>query len=108
MKICAAYKDEPEGGERCKLCFKMRMEEAARYAKENGFDIWGTTITSGRNKKAAVINALGRELAEKCGVEFFEADWKKGGGQERSRQLSERYQIYRQNYCGCLYSIRKS
>jgi len=106
MEACGGLKDEPEGGRRCAICFRLRMEEAARYAKENNFDLWGTTITSGRNKRAEVINIIGRELAEKYGVEFYPADWKKNGGQERSREICKENNIYRQNYCGCIYSIR--
>lgn len=103
-ELCLPLKDEPEGGRRCELCFKMRMERAAAYAKENNFDIWGTTITSGRNKRADVINPIGLALAERYGVPFHEADWKKGGGQEKARELCARYHIYRQDYCGCIYS----
>lgn len=106
-RACSLLKDEPEGGKRCELCFRMRMERAAEYAKENNFDVWGTTITSGRNKKADVINPIGAELAERYGVPFHEADWKKGGGQDRSRELCAAHQIYRQDYCGCIYSMRK-
>lgn len=107
LEFCSPHKDEPEGGKRCEICFEMRMEDAAKYAKENKFDVWGTTITSGRNKKASVINPIGLELAERYGVPFYEADWKKGGGQERSREFCTRHGIYRQDYCGCIYSIRK-
>ena len=107
LELCSAHKDEPEGGKRCELCFRMRMERAAKYAKENNFDAWGTTITSGRNKKASVINPIGLDLAEKYGVPFYEADWKKGGGQERSRELCEQHKVYRQDYCGCVYSMRE-
>jgi predicted adenine nucleotide alpha hydrolase (AANH) superfamily ATPase len=106
IESCLPYKNEPEGGKRCAICFRIRMEEAARYAKENSFDVWGTTITSGRNKKAEIINAIGEELAKKYGVKFQPADWKKGGGQERSRILCKEKNIYHQKYCGCLWSIR--
>ena len=113
--------DEPEMGVRCPVCFKMRLEKTAEYAKENGFDIFCTTLTSGRNKKAEIINPIGKSLCEKYGVEFLEADWKKDGrpatakataGKQESRQekatrlINERG-IYRQNYCGCRFSLPK-
>lgn len=95
---------ELEGGARCPKCFRLRLEMTARYAKENNFDIFCTTLTSGRNKKAEVINPVGVELGAKYGVKFFETDWKKDGRQEKGRIMVEERGIYRQNYCGCVYS----
>jgi len=113
------FEAEPEMGARCSICFKIRLEKTAQYAKENGFDIFCTSLTSGRNKKAEIINPIGCALGEKYGVEFLQADWKKDGrstfakamaGKQESRQekatrlINERG-IYRQNYCGCKYSL---
>ncbi|MBU0660814.1 epoxyqueuosine reductase QueH [Patescibacteria group bacterium] len=99
-----AYKANNEGGARCKICFDMRLEEAMRYADEQKFDIVATSITSGRNKRADVINPLGNVWAETYGLTFLEADWKKGGRQEKGIQLAKEEDIYRQEYCGCIYS----
>jgi len=104
--VVKGLENEPEMGARCPVCFKMRLEKTARYAKENGFQIFSTSLTSGRNKKADIINPIGLALAQKYGLEFFIEDWKKGGRQERSKELVRAYDIYRQSYCGCRYSQR--
>lgn len=96
---------EPEDGDRCIQCFKMRLEKTAKYAGENDYDVFGTTLTSGRNKKADVINPLGEKAAEKFDLEFYSEDWKKGGRQEKTSQIIKEKNIYRQDYCGCVYSI---
>ncbi|KKQ28243.1 MAG: hypothetical protein US42_C0001G0094 [Candidatus Magasanikbacteria bacterium GW2011_GWC2_37_14] len=98
--------NEPEGGARCAKCFKLRLEKTAQYAKENNFEIFCTTLTSGRNKKAEVINTIGKMLGEKYGVKFFETDWKKEGRQEKGRKMIDERNIYRQGYCGCAYSLQ--
>jgi len=82
------------------------MDVAAKYAKENKFDIWSSSLTFGRNKKSDVINPIGLSLQEKYGVEYYVEDWKKRGRQERSNQLVCDMNIYRQDYCGCAYSLR--
>lgn len=105
-KIITGLEDEPEGGARCAKCFVMRLEKTASYAKENDFDIFCTTLTSGRNKKAEIINPIGKMLSEKYGVKFLETDWKKEGRQEKGRKMVEERGIYRQNYCGCKYSLK--
>ncbi|MEK9183216.1 MAG: epoxyqueuosine reductase QueH [Patescibacteria group bacterium] len=101
------FEHEPEGGARCLICWRLRLEEAARYAKENGFEVFATTLTMGRNKKAEVINPLGQQAGEKYSVKFYEADWKKGGGQEAAYQLAKEHNFYRQNYCGCSFNREK-
>ncbi len=106
LELAQDFKDEPEGGQRCLVCFKMRLEKTAEYASQNGFAYFGTTLTSGRNKKAEIINPLGVKIGEKYGVKFYEEDWKKKGRQERSRELCREKDIYRQSYCGCKYSMR--
>lgn len=105
FELTKDYKDEPEGGQRCTVCFKLRLERTAQYARENGFDWFGTTLTSGRNKKAEIINPLGKEIGERYGVKFYEEDWKKKGRQEKARKMVEGRGIYRQDYCGCVYSF---
>lgn len=97
---------EPEGGSRCSVCFRLRMDKAAEYAKENNFDLWSSSLTFGRNKKSDVISPIGLSLQDKYGVEYYVEDWKKKGRQERSNQLVCDMNIYRQDYCGCAYSLR--
>lgn len=104
LKQIAGYENEPEGGKRCNICFRMRLEKAAEYAQKHGFDYFSTSLTSGRNKKASVINPIGIALGQKYGVKFFEEDWKKKGRQEKARQLIKEKNIYTQDYCGCTYS----
>lgn len=103
LKAVEGLEKEPEGGTRCEVCYKLRLQEAARLAKELKQDIFTTTLTMGRNKKAEIINAIGKT----CGLKFYEADWKKQNGFLHSVQLSKQYGLYRQNYCGCEFSIKK-
>ncbi len=82
----------------------MRLEKAAEFAKENGFDIFTTVLSISPHKKAAVINNIGKRLSEKHSIKFYEADFKKKDGFKRSLELSREYNLYRQDYCGCVYS----
>lgn len=95
---------EPEGGERCRECFIMRMDRAARITKEQSFDWFTTTLTVSPHKNAPLINEIGRQCAEKYGVKFLPSDFKKKNGYKRSIELSKEYDLYRQNYCGCIFS----
>lgn len=97
--------DEPEQGKRCLVCFSWRFRRTAKYAKDNGFNIYASSLTSGRNKQALVINSIGENLAKEFGVDFLPVDWKKDGRQEKSRRMITERNIYRQNYCGCRFSI---
>ena len=98
--------DVPEGGERCFLCYRMRLEESAKIARENGFDYFTTTLTISPLKNAQKLNEIGQELAEKYEVPFLPSDFKKKNGYKRSTELSREYGLYRQNYCGCVFSKR--
>lgn len=98
---------EPEGGARCTECFRLRLRKAAAYAAENGFDCFCSTLTLSRHKDPLRINALGERFAEEFGIPWLPSEFKKRGRELRSRQLCEQYGIYRQNYCGCEYSVRK-
>lgn len=97
----------PEGGERCFACYRMRLEETARMAKEISADYFTTTLSISPLKNAAKLNEIGGELAEKYGVKYLFSDFKKKGGYQRSTELSRQYGIYRQNYCGCVFSMRE-
>jgi len=102
----AGLENEPEGGKRCLSCFHLRLSHTARLAKELNFDLFASTLTMGSNKKAVTINQIGEAAAMLCGVKFYPADWKKGGRSEIARKLTKERNIYRQNYCGCKYSLR--
>ena len=94
---------EPEGGKRCEACFKIRLQAAYDFMRINDFDVFTTTLTIGPQKSTETINRIGGEIG---GEKFLVRDFKKQGGYQRAIQLSKQYQIYRQNYCGCLYSLR--
>ena len=98
-------KQEKEGGPRCCACYRLRLDRAAAYAKENGFDIYATSLSSGRQKKSAVVNAIGSALGHSYGLDFLAEDWKKGGRTEKARQMVAERGIYQQNYCGCRFSL---
>ena len=98
------YENEPENGLRCPLCFELRLDKTASKAKENNFDYFGTTLTVSPHKNSKIINEIGLKLEEKYGVKFLLSDFKKEGGYKRSIELSKKYDLYRQDYCGCLYS----
>lgn len=97
---------EPEGGARCTECFRLRIERTAALAAERGFDWYCTTLSVSPHKDAVRINALGEALGEKYGVKWLPSDFKKRGGYQRSIALSREMELYRQEYCGCLYSLR--
>ena len=100
------YENCPEGGERCFCCFDLRLRETAKRAKEGGFDYFATTLTISPLKNAQKINEIGMALAKEYDVPWLPADFKKRDGYKRSIELSAEYELYRQNYCGCGYSLR--
>lgn len=97
--------NEPEEGKRCLECFKIRLEETARIASECGFEWFCTTLTVSSRKDAVAINAIGREAEAKYGVKWLPSEFKKREGNHRSIILSEKYGLYRQEYCGCVFSL---
>ena len=97
--------EEPEGGKRCEECFRLRLMETARIAKEYQFDYFCTTLTVSRHKNAVLLNAIGEEAGKAYGVQWLPSDFKKRNGENRSQELSEKYGIYRQLYCGCEFSL---
>ena len=99
--------DEPEGGKRCTECFRLRLEETAKLAAARGFDYFCTTLTLSRHKDAVRINAIAEEIAQKAGVKWLPSEFKKRDGENRSLALCEQYNVYRQLYCGCEYSLKK-
>lgn len=95
---------EPEGGARCPVCFKMRLDKTARVAKENNFDYFCTSLTVSPHKNSAIINLIGESVSKEVGIKYLYADFKKREGYKRSIELSREYNLYRQDYCGCLFS----
>ncbi len=106
IRMAKGLEKEPEGGERCFRCYKLRMEEAARLAARGGYDYFTTTLTISPLKNAEKINEIGEQLAELYGVRHVPSDFKKKNGYRRSVELSAKYGLYRQNYCGCVFSKR--
>ena len=104
LEIAKGLENVPEGGERCFRCYKMRLESTARLAKEQGFDYFCTTLSISPLKNSQKINELGFEIEEKYGVKWLPSDFKKHEGYKRSIQLSREYSLYRQNFCGCVFS----
>jgi len=102
--IVTGLENEPEKGRRCFLCYKMRLEKCAAQARENRFNFFTTTLTVSPHKDADVINNIGREISKNLGIEFLELNLKKKDGFKRSLELSEKLNLYRQNYCGCIFS----
>lgn len=97
----------PEGGERCFVCYRLRLEYTAKLASEQNFDYFTTTLSISPLKNAEQLNAIGEELAEQYGVSYLVSDFKKKNGYRRSVELSKEYELYRQDYCGCVYSMQE-
>ena len=103
-RVCKGLEKEKEGGKRCEQCFRLRLSKTAEKARTLSFDYFTTTLTISPLKNAALINTIGKELSEKYGVAYLYSDFKKKEGYKRSIVLSKEYQLYRQNYCGCMFS----
>lgn len=99
---------ETENGKRCEICFNLRLEATAEYAKKNNYDMFTTTLTISPYKNAETINTIGKSLEGEYGIEFLESDFKKDDGYKKSIELSNKLGLYRQKYCGCVYSMNKS
>lgn len=105
-EMASGLEDVPEGGERCFKCYRLRMEEAAKLAKAEGADFFTTTLSISPLKNARKINEIGENLETIYGVKHLPSDFKKREGYKQSVELSQKYELYRQNYCGCVYSQR--
>jgi len=108
FEMTKGMENAPEGGERCFLCYRMRLEKAAQYAKEHGYQFLTTTLSISPHKNAEKINEIGSEVASKYGLQFYTADFKKRGGFDRSIRMSKEAGLYRQSYCGCIFSQREA
>lgn len=98
----------PEDSERCYRCYRLRLREAAEYAKKYNCDYFTTTLSISPHKNAAKLNEIGKEISDEYGIAYLFSDFKKKNGYKRSCELSEIYKLYRQNYCGCIYSKTNS
>lgn len=106
--ISKGLEDLPEGGYRCHKCYELRLTKTAITAKENNFEYFGTTLTVSPYKNSQVLNAIGKDIEELTKVKFLYSDFKKKEGYKLSIELSKKYNLYRQNYCGCIYSKKQS
>jgi predicted adenine nucleotide alpha hydrolase (AANH) superfamily ATPase len=100
------YEKEPEGGKRCSACFELRLEKTADLALSEGIKFFSTTLTLGENKNSQLINSIGKRLGDERGLYFVELNLKKKKGKILSLKESREHSIYRQNYCGCIYSMK--
>lgn len=107
LKITADYEKEPEGGARCALCFEMRLAATAAYAKVNNYAFFTTTLSVSPHKNADLINDIGLNISSSYDMPFLVSDFKKENGYRRSVEMAKSYHLYRQNYCGCIYSMPK-
>ena len=104
FKIAKGLEKEKEQGKRCYKCYELRLEETAKVAKEKNFDFFDTTLTLSPYKKTSWLNEIGENLSEKYQANYLYSDFKKKNGYKRSIELSKEYNLYRQDYCGCIYS----
>lgn len=108
LQAVKGLEHEPEGGARCEKCFELRLRAAALMAKQLGADYFSTTLTISPLKNAELINNIGERIAAEVGIRFLNSDFKKKEGYKQSVELSKKYDLYRQDYCGCPFSKRDS
>ncbi len=106
--ISKGLENEKEGGERCTKCFYLRLEKTAKLAQKRNFDYFTTTLSVSPHKDSQKLNQIGKVLSEKYNVEYLYSDFKKKEGYKRSNELAKKYDLYRQNYCGCKYSLNEA
>ncbi len=104
--MAKGHETDPEGGERCFRCYELRLREGAAAAKQGGYDYFTTTLSISPLKNAQKLNEIGTRLGEEYGIPYLQSDFKKRNGYKRSAELSARYGLYRQDYCGCVFSRR--
>lgn len=107
-EVIQGLEKEPERGKRCTKCFLLRLEKTAIVGKDEGFDFFGTTLTVSPYKNAQLINRIGEKLANDYDIRWLYGDFKKNDGYKKSIELSKKYDLYRQNYCGCIYAKNKT
>ena len=107
-EISKGYENEKEGGIRCNKCYYLRLDKTAKIAKEKGFDYFTTTLSVSPYKDSQKLNKIGEVLSEKYGIKYLYSDFKKKEGYKRSNILAKKYNLYRQHYCGCEYSLSEA
>ncbi|MBQ9791384.1 MAG: epoxyqueuosine reductase QueH [Clostridia bacterium] len=108
FEVAKGLELEKEGGARCEKCFYLRLDKTASFAKANGYDTFTTTLSISPHKDFELLNKIGKEMSDKHGVDYMCANFKKNDGYLNSIKNSKKYEIYRQNYCGCIYSKKES
>ena len=103
-ELAKGLEDLKEGGERCHKCYRLRLQKTGEYAKQNGYDYFTTTLTVSPYKHSATLNEIGEEVSKQVGVKYLFSDFKKENGYQHSIELSKKYNLYRQDYCGCKFS----
>ena len=106
--LIVGHEEDKEGTTRCYICYKMRLEECAKIAKEKSFNYFTTTLSISPYKNSVWLNEIGEELSSDYSINYLYADFKKKNGYKRSIELSREFNLYRQDYCGCIYSVSKS
>jgi len=106
LSAVKGLENEPENGRRCEICYRMRLLETAKLAKKEDFPVFTTTLTISPHKNSEIINSIGNEISNDMGVEYLSEDFKKKNGFGRSIEHSRKHDLYRQDYCGCIYSMR--
>ncbi|MFA6536877.1 MAG: epoxyqueuosine reductase QueH [Patescibacteria group bacterium] len=107
LETIKGYENEPERGERCRMCFAKRLAETAQYASENNFEFVATTLSISPHKVTKVINEVGHEVCDLYGLKFIDIDWKKNEGYKKAVELAKKENFHRQTYCGCEFSMKK-
>ncbi|MBR6228382.1 MAG: epoxyqueuosine reductase QueH [Eubacterium sp.] len=107
LSAASGLEEEPERGRRCEKCFRLRLEETAKAAKRENFDYFCTTLSISPHKDADLLMRIGEELGEEYGIPYLPSDFKKRGGYQRSIELSREYSLYRQDFCGCIFSKKR-
>ena len=103
-KSVKGYEKIPEGGSRCHICFNLRLDKTAKLAKEYNYDYFCSTLTVSPHKNSKLINEIGTNISNKYNIKWLYSDFKKNEGFKQSIELSKKYELYRQDYCGCIYS----
>ena len=106
-KSIKGYEKCPERGDRCTICFNLRLEKTAKVASENNYDYFCSTLTVSPYKNSKLINEIGKKMGDKYNIKWLYSDFKKENGYKHSIELSKKYGLYRQDYCGCKYSVRE-
>ena len=104
FSLTMGHEHDPERGQRCTICYRMRLQKTAEYAREHGFQMWGTDLSISPHKDAKRLNEIGAEFEKVFRVKFLEADFKKRDGFKKAMDISRKEGFYRQDYCGCIYS----